>query len=402
MDKITEKDFLYGQCSCLGQPDPKTEGYFIDMANRILLRITKTGAGTWLPHDMIKPLALCLTGYYQDVIADGGPWHAFIDRCRALYGRWVPFYEIPDDYLEYELNYIDVRFIIWYFIAMSCDDLRDIDPLDSRIEKLAVSIFELMDSRYNEAPIPESWTVTHELEMRDPDDHQQIYAYGSWLFLQCYLMTPAFALSLHHILSDLSIDSNDIDAISKQIDEAIKDDTIGPLALYMREWLYLIIEGKLPMDSDKSENKEEHRYYKLVTEATGGPTTMFFKTYDELNRFFIETLGWEAEERHLPQLADSQDFVVMVNRQKGMLVAKDVARCIAAPHNGLYDKEYAKRHAFELLTVRGKCPADLLTEIKENGWLPDASFPGTDNRALVTDNFDFIARCYLQKYYRGV
>ena len=138
-----------------------------------------------------------------------------------------------------------------------------------------------------------------------------------------------------------------------------------------------------------------------MTDALDGQTIAFFKTYSELNRFFIDVIGWEKDENHLPQLSDSTDFVVMVNREKGMLVAKDIAKCIAAPSNPLYDKAFAEKHAFELLTVRGKCPVDLLKTIETNGWLPDASFPGSDNTTTVADNFDFIARCYLQGYYRG-
>lgn len=84
-----------------------------------------------------------------------------------------------------------------------------------------------------------------------------------------------------------------------------------------------------------------------------------------------------------------------------MLLAKNVARCIADPENPLYDKKYAELMAIELLAVRGKCPGDLLNYIEENNWLPDARFPDTDDAQLVSDNWDFIARCYLQEYYRG-
>lgn len=91
----------------------------------------------------------------------------------------------------------------------------------------------------------------------------------------------------------------------------------------------------------------------------------------------------------------------MVSRDKGMLVAVDIARCISHPSNPIYDKEYARHHAIELLTERGRCPGDLLRYVCSNGWLPDAVFPGSDDHRLVADNWDFISRCYLQQYYRG-
>ena len=91
----------------------------------------------------------------------------------------------------------------------------------------------------------------------------------------------------------------------------------------------------------------------------------------------------------------------MVDPKKGMLMARNIARCISCPYNQLYDKEYAKDHAIELLTVRAMCPPDLLDLIGKNGWLPDACFPGSDDKEIVKQNFFFIARCYLQGYYRG-
>lgn len=96
-----------------------------------------------------------------------------------------------------------------------------------------------------------------------------------------------------------------------------------------------------------------------------------------------------------------KDYILMVDRAKGMLLAHDIARCIAAPGNSLYDKVYAQEHAMELLTERGRCPGDLLRYVCQNGWLPDAVFPESDDRKLVADNWDFISRCYLQQYYRG-
>ena len=84
-----------------------------------------------------------------------------------------------------------------------------------------------------------------------------------------------------------------------------------------------------------------------------------------------------------------------------MLVARNVARCLKTPLNPYYDAEYAKRHSFELLTERGACPGDLLQRACREGWLPDAKFPESGDYSLVAENQDFIARCYLQQYYRG-
>lgn len=177
------------------------------------------------------------------------------------------------------------------------------------------------------------------------------------------------------------------------------EDPTGPLAFFIIEWLRLIIEDKLP-DEKQQEGKDNHPYFERFMEATGGKRIQYFATYDELNTFFIEKMGWDKDQEHLPVLKDSGYFVVLVNPKRGMLVARNVARCIADPENPYYSKEYASTHSIDLLTVRGKCPADLVKFAFENDWLPNAAFPGTEDFELVKVNHDFIMRCYLQQYYR--
>lgn len=398
---ITMREFLYSQP---GGPEKHiTDNFYLKIANDLLKAMDKSGVCRWLHPDIVKHLALCLIGYYQDVIADAGIWHAFIDQHRKLYeGRTLPFFNTGDEYVDYEINYEDIRFLIWYFIAMSDDTHRNIYPLDPRIEQLASISYSLLEERYDEAPIPEHYRLAHELEMNNPEDLEEIYGLGLWLFLHCYLMTPAFALSLHHILSEPELDNKDLEAIEKRINQAMQEDTIGPLAYYMSEWLHLIVDHKIPtVHTQKKHDIEYHPYYLKVMEYTGGHNIVFFKTYQELNNFFINIIGWDKDERHLPDLAKSGWFAVMVHPEKGMLVASDVARSIAAPFNQWYDPATAASQAFLLLTERGRCPSDLLCEILRNKWLPDARFPGTDDTSLTIENADFIARCYLQMYYRG-
>ena len=391
----------------LSQPDgPErrpSDYFYLGVMTDLVRTMNKAGAAKWLHPDIVSKLALCLTGYYQDVIADAGIWHAFIDQHRRLYeGRTLPFFSTDENYIDYEINPEDVRFLIWYFIAMSDADKRDIYPLDPRIEGLAESCYELLDHRYDDAPIPEHYQMAHELEMNNPEDLESLYGLGSWLFLHCYLMTPAFALSLHNLLSDPELDGDDLEAIGEKLDQAMKEDTIGPLAYHMNEWLHLIVDHRLPSVREKEKTVEElHPYYVKVMDHTDGRNIVFFKTYQEMNDFFIDILGWEKWEKHLSALEKSGWFAIMVHPEKGMLVASDVARSIAAPFNTYYDPEVARSQAFQLLTERGRCPSDLLLETLRQGWLPDARFPQTDDTALVAENSDFIARCYLQMYYRG-
>ena len=397
---ITKEQFLLRQPAA---PDvTATDPFYYDLCCRLVNVAQEKRLFPSYPEKVMERAALCLIGYYQDVISDAGIWRAFINENRKLYGYTVPFYEDATDYVDYEMNLIDVRFIVWYALSMNYENRRVCYPLDDEILSGAKEWFDVLEKEYSEAPIPADYRMTGELEIKAHEDRDAILKLGTWLFMHCYLMTPAFALSLSEIASKVDFNKDDAMAdFQRHLDEAMMKDPTGPLALYVGEWLYLIIEGDIPAQKNSPDPLTEHKYYTKFVKFTGGETIKFFKGYEELNNFFINALEWGEGEEHLPQLKSNDDFVLMVDPHKGMLVAVNIARCIKAPGNPYYDKDYARSHAIDLLTQRGCCPGDLLRFIFKEGWVPDAVFPASDDTAIVEKNWDFIARCYLQEYYRG-
>ena len=400
---ITKEQFLLRQPSM--PEETETDRFYFDLCNRLVQVARDNGLFSSYPEKVVERSALALIGYYQDVISDAGIWRSFITECRRLYDFTVPFYSSnSDEYTDFELNKADVRFMTWYALSMNYENRRVCYPYDLELLKGADAWFEELEKKYEEAPIPINYRFSTELEIHNEEDRPEIMRLANWLFLHCYLMTPAFAMTLSEIASEYNLAKEDgLIEMQKRLDTSMWQDPTGPLALFLGEWLYLIIEGKsIPSQESKAtDSPSPHKYYTAFTSFTGGKTIAFFATYEELNRFFIDALGWAQGENHLEQVKDDHDFVLMVDPVKGMLLARNVAKCIAAPDNHLYNKEYAKDHALDLLTERGLCPGDLLRLICLKGWLPDARFPGSDDKKLVERNADFIARCYLQQYYRG-
>lgn len=398
---ISKEQFLLRQP--MMPQETSTDKFYFDLCNRLAYIAKEKHLFPSYPEKVVERGALALIGYYQDVVCDGGIWRSFINECRRLYNFTVPFYtDDSDDYTDYELNLADVKFMTWYALSMNYENRRVCYPLDKEIEEGAEIWFEELEKAYDEAPIPEGYRFSAELEIHNEEDRPEIMRLANWLFLHCYLMTPAFAMTLAEISSEYDLNTEDgIIELQKRLDVTMWQDPTGPLALYLGEWLHLIVEGKPVPEPKQPENSEPHKYYSSFTAYTKGKTLQFFATYEEMNNFFVDALGWAQGEEHLPGVKNDRDFVLMVDPHKGMLLARNIARCIAAPDNHLYDKEYAGKHAIELLTVRGVCPGDLLRLIINQGWLPDAVFPGSDNYELVAQNADFIARCYLQQYYRG-
>ena len=398
-------DFLIRQP---GYPDEnENAGRYYEIAERLLNKFLSLGIYDY-SGSLFEKIALTLTDYLQDIVADGGLWRSFVDMNRKLYGWSVPFHTISEAYIDYELNLEDVRFLVWYIIAMLDIEHRDIYPHSSSILNIADAAFGILEESYDDAPIAENWCLSPGLEMHDPDDQEKIMRLAMWLFNSSYLLTPAFALDLHDIVSEVASNSSTqsenneekANEIRNRMQEAFVEMPTGPLALYALEWVNLIVRGKLPAPRQQS-SEAVHPYYEPFVAATDGNRMKIFSGYEDMNQFFIDKLGWEKGKEYLSAAKGATDYVLLVDKHKGMLMARDIARCIKSPDNHLYDAEFARRHTFDLLTVRGLCPADLYHYISEQGWWSPASFPNSDDTVIVEENRDFIARCYLQQYYRG-
>lgn len=136
-------------------------------------------------------------------------------------------------------------------------------------------------------------------------------------------------------------------------------------------------------------------------EASGGEPLLFFDSYQSLKQFFVQSLQWEdKKDSLLPDLKEFDNFVMYAN-PKGLLIGPDVATCFASKHNPLYNAEEAEETAYELFCGEGLCPFDLLKYGMEHDLLPDAQFPFNNGKALLHENWDFVARWFLGEYYEG-
>ena len=134
-------------------------------------------------------------------------------------------------------------------------------------------------------------------------------------------------------------------------------------------------------------------------EASGGHPLLYFTDYDALMHFFAQTLGWEGR-NILPDLAKEREFVLFANT-KGILLAHNVAACFRDSHNPMFDEERATTEGYRLFCQPGLCPFDLLRFGMQAGFLADARFPFHHGKAILQDNWDFVARYYLGEYYEG-
>lgn len=416
MDNINIRQFLVYQPN--GEVEQPSDKAYLAVANRMYHFWDKQALFQEVPDDLKKVVCIGLTGYYQDIISDAGVWRCFIEQCKERYGNYVPFHKDTEEYIVYELNLADVEFVVWYYLAFNSMQFRFLSPTDKRLRKLAKALYDILEDEYEDIPDPTDYKVLMDCELHNPEDTEKLYDLGQWLFWKNWLLFPPFQLSYSQIYSQIvEIQHNSpTPQLAQQRIEEIQQEVVtamptGPLALYLREWMSLLLDGKMPKKK-KEEEPKEHPYYTAFVKANDGKIMRFVKTYEELNSFFIKGLKWADGEEHLPNFKGHTDFVLMATFDKGLMVAKDIAKSIKHPENPLYDRTYAEKFAFNLLSQRATCPADMLMYICSNGWLPDARFPESATlnpdtinteaaTALVRDNWDFIARVYLQEFYRA-
>lgn len=84
--------------------EKSSDRFYFDVALRLVEKAKEIVGGAPVHEALVERAALCVIGYYQDMIADAGLWHGFSDECRRLYGTPVPFFKVSEDYVDYELN----------------------------------------------------------------------------------------------------------------------------------------------------------------------------------------------------------------------------------------------------------------------------------------------------------
>lgn len=379
-----------------------TDEYYLMLAQYVDKMWKSMGVFPEIGEDIRKGVVMAMVSYYQDVVADFGIWRSFVQFCRKEYGKPLPFYDEPENYVDSELNLEDIQFIIWYSLESQLGFQGLVSPYDSDLLRLARQVFKLFDYLYDDAPTPEKFKEFSEVDLDDREQVADIFRLSGWLFWNSYFLRPTSKFAYEPEVSEedeLSIAETLTD--EKRLRTTFEKPT-GPLALYVEEWMRLMIDNRFPKEKAKAATRN-HKYFEALTRATGGKNIAFCDSYEALEKFLSEKMGWGASEGgHLPQMKDFGDFVLFADPEKGLMVAHDIAAFIRHPDNPLYDKEAARRKAHRLVMEQGVCPIDLLKYLFAHGMLPDAAYPtGANGLALMQSDWDFFARLYLQDYYRA-
>ncbi|MDY6302043.1 MAG: DUF3843 family protein [Bacteroidales bacterium] len=247
--EISVKDYMERQP---GNPHvAETDQFYLWIALRLAKLWDESPWLRGLADSVRRDVVLAVTGYYQDVVADGGLWRSFTRLHNQLHGSPLPHYGRGESYIDYELNCDDVRYVIWWTVAGEAG-VDVLDPHDKELEALAVAFHMLLDEEYEDSPVPRQFCIASDVDLDNPQDAQRIYDYAYWLYWRSFLLRPSSQAVMDRAMPqahEIIIEAGESDARPMLLalnEHLMSTEPAGPIPLTTAQWLRLIIDDTLP------------------------------------------------------------------------------------------------------------------------------------------------------------
>ena len=146
--------------------------WYLDFATRILPLVQQSSLFNNKDEIEQTEAAIVLSMYLQDAVSQTGGWKVFSDLYFSLYGTYLPFYPLTEEYVADEINKEDIAFVLWtlrsHALYWKNDPYTFMNPYDENLLALSEELYNIMDVYFEEAPIIEepstdSWIMGPDL-----------------------------------------------------------------------------------------------------------------------------------------------------------------------------------------------------------------------------------------------
>lgn len=232
----------------------------------------------------ISRLACFLTAWFEDIISETGMWASFIHKHHELYGKYLPFYAIGEDYVPEEINPEDIYFLLWYFSSHVFREVLLFSPFDPDIKPLGDAIFKLFDLYYDTAP--ENEDLQKFLNIQEDEENLYFIRFRmEWLIMDSYLF-HFYRGELNEEVQELIEEASQSEHLADNIEELIHElvdirtfsQTTALLAMKGKDWLAAIL-GK------------NHKLYQPVSEIGERKKGMFLYQGHDEKYVFLEHIA---------------------------------------------------------------------------------------------------------------
>ncbi len=283
-------------------PYEKPDGvdlYYTDLANEIYHALDEACFTHQFKNvEDAKQLALCIAGYFEDVISGTRIWKTFTAECKKRYGSFIPFYENEKEYISSslnesgaaydpdEINFADVKFLCWHHYQQSSHVQEAVPFLFGTLELAAKLAYDVIDKEYETAP---ENSRLYDFLCELPCDEDKFYEYRdalAWFHYGCFFNINN-RKRLQFELENLARSPqglNEMIAYSIQIEHTMNSRS-NLLALTSAEWLAKV--------------SEHHPAHKQWTDIDYKSTRAFKMEKEDENFFYLKDLYEGDEEAEL-------------------------------------------------------------------------------------------------------
>jgi hypothetical protein len=221
-----------------------TDLYYLSICNEILNELNFVrNKDIFISEKYFKDFVCFMVSYFEDVISQTYLFATFRKKHFELYGKKLPFYAIDeDDYFEDEINYEDIKFLIWYF-ANAHQDEKVLNAEYFVIDLMAADIYKIFDKHFETAP--ENELLKKEYYFEETIDYYETRAFIQKVLLGSYLFYPdinyRFTEDLNEVLEENKNDDH-LEQYLKEFNDAFCNETHTKLlSLNAYQWTALLI-----------------------------------------------------------------------------------------------------------------------------------------------------------------
>ncbi len=241
--ELSVKQFMQHQPGYPSVSD--TDKYYFVVAVHVARAWDRLGVLVDIDERVRVRVVLAVIGYYQDVVADAGLWRTFTSLHMRQHGQPLPHYIRSDDYIDFELNVDDLRYLIWYTLDYSPEVDCALSPHDESLLLLARAMHEVLDYDYEHAPVPVELTMLTGVDLNDENERQATYDLAYWFYWRSYMMqgnsiaaTNEAMPQAHEIIARCG--ESDATPLLHDLNDRIMSSrpaTMGPITLPLSQWL---------------------------------------------------------------------------------------------------------------------------------------------------------------------
>ena len=264
-DKIYQKDWL--DLHPYSTP-VNSDVYFVNLSNRFLETI-EHAIGNAFSNKVKHTIALSVAAYFEDIISGLGLWQGFTKKHFAMYGKYLPFYQLSKDYFPDEINCEDILFLIWSCVQQEEIEFeRIINPENPIILALGLVLFDILEEEYETAPENEYFQdfFTQKVNYADFYEFRTI---ASWLFYSSYLMSPYTKKKAEETAEEVKkCDTHKEMLLYGLMNDLLFRSPCGPLALKINEWMSSIVGEDTDFGKMLHPSKFKHNIFQhyLITD----------------------------------------------------------------------------------------------------------------------------------------